>query len=151
MKASNSGIVNNKIPPSVRKDGSIRKEIKVKPGYIPPEDVSAFVSQKKSQLENTIVGTTRKRIEIKTVKSIPMSTAAVKLPPVVPKVDQLTNATEQPLMKPDPIKQIRGMEKKLRQIAELEKKEILTMEEKIKVSRKSQIQKEMEVLKSTSQ
>ena len=150
MKASNSGIVNNKIPPSVRKDGSIRKEIKVKPGYIPPEDVSAFVSQKKSQLENTIVGTSRTRNEIKPEKSIPMSTAAVKLPPVVPKVDQRTNATEQPLRKPDPIKQIRGMEKKLRQIAELEKKVNLTVEEMGKVSRKSQIEKELKDLKSNS-
>lgn len=47
QKASNSGIQrlsngSSVIPSSTRADGSVRKEIKVKPGYKPPEDVELY-------------------------------------------------------------------------------------------------------------
>lgn len=46
-KASRAGIATSatgerRIPASVRADGSVRKEIKVKPGYRPPEDVEVY-------------------------------------------------------------------------------------------------------------
>ena len=46
-KATNSGIRqlsngDSVIPSSVRADGSVRKEIRVKPGYKPPEDVEVY-------------------------------------------------------------------------------------------------------------
>lgn len=47
-KTSNAGIVTNEetgqrlIPASVRADGSLRKEIKIKPGYRPPEDIGVY-------------------------------------------------------------------------------------------------------------
>ena len=47
QKAANSGIQrlsngSSVIPSSTRADGSVRKEIKVKPGYKPPEDVELY-------------------------------------------------------------------------------------------------------------
>jgi partner of Y14 and mago protein len=47
QKATNSGIQrlsngSSVIPSSTRADGSVRKEIKVKPGYKPPEDVELY-------------------------------------------------------------------------------------------------------------
>ena len=46
-EVSNSGITTGAdgqrhIPSSVRADGSIRKEIKIRPGYRPPEDIEAY-------------------------------------------------------------------------------------------------------------
>lgn len=45
--ASKAGITTNEdgsrhIPASMRADGSVRKEIKVRPGYLPPEDVEKY-------------------------------------------------------------------------------------------------------------
>ncbi|GAO49696.1 hypothetical protein SAICODRAFT_10300 [Saitoella complicata NRRL Y-17804] len=37
-----SGIVNGAVPESVRPDGSVRKEIRIRPGYTPPEDVTRY-------------------------------------------------------------------------------------------------------------
>lgn len=47
LKPSQAGIATNPdgsriVPASVRPDGSLRKEIKVKPGYLPPEDVAKY-------------------------------------------------------------------------------------------------------------
>ena len=50
-ETSNAGIITDEttgqrvIPSSVRADGSVRKEIKVKPGYKPPEDVALYKSR----------------------------------------------------------------------------------------------------------
>jgi partner of Y14 and mago protein len=46
-EVSNSGITTGAdgqrhIPSSIRADGSIRKEIKIRPGYRPPEDIEAY-------------------------------------------------------------------------------------------------------------
>jgi len=46
-EVSNSGITTGAdgqrhIPSSVRADGSVRKEIKIRPGYRPPEDIEAY-------------------------------------------------------------------------------------------------------------
>jgi partner of Y14 and mago protein len=48
MSNASSGIVNGIIPASRRPDGSVRKEIKVRQGYTPPEDVQKY--QSKAQL-----------------------------------------------------------------------------------------------------
>lgn len=55
--ASRSGIQkledgNSVIPASVRADGSIRKEIRVKPGYRPPEDVEVYKNRTAHAFKN---------------------------------------------------------------------------------------------------
>jgi len=47
LEVSNSGITTGAdgqrhIPSSIRADGSVRKEIKIRPGYRPPEDIEAY-------------------------------------------------------------------------------------------------------------
>jgi partner of Y14 and mago protein len=49
--SNTSGIVNGIIPASRRPDGTVRKEIKVRHGYIPPEDVKKY--QSKAQLNQS--------------------------------------------------------------------------------------------------
>ena len=146
---SNSGIVGNKVPPSVRKDGTVRKEIKVKPGYIPQEDVSAFVSSKKHELQNTIPGTSRRRDEVKSATKKPSSSqnAGKSTPKEASKTPAPTQKeAKQETAEKDVKKQIRGLEKKLRQILELEAKPDLSPEEQEKVAKKSSIQDELATL-----
>jgi partner of Y14 and mago protein len=55
--ASRSGIQklqdgNSVIPASIRADGSIRKEIRVKPGYRPPEDVEVYKNRTAHAFQN---------------------------------------------------------------------------------------------------
>jgi partner of Y14 and mago protein len=55
--ASKAGITTNPdgtrfIPSSVRPDGSVRKEIKVKPGYRPPEDVEVYKNRAAESWKN---------------------------------------------------------------------------------------------------
>lgn len=55
--ASKAGITTNTdgtrfIPASVRPDGSLRKEIKVKPGYKPPEDVEVYKNRTAESWKN---------------------------------------------------------------------------------------------------
>jgi partner of Y14 and mago protein len=55
--ASKAGITTNAdgtryVPSSVRSDGSVRKEIKVKPGYRPPEDVEVYKNRAAESWKN---------------------------------------------------------------------------------------------------
>ncbi|KAL3478112.1 hypothetical protein BJX99DRAFT_225047 [Aspergillus californicus] len=58
MSPTNSGITTNEstgdrfIPSSVRADGSKRKEIKVRPGYRPPEDVELYKNRSAEAWKN---------------------------------------------------------------------------------------------------
>jgi partner of Y14 and mago len=54
---SKSGIVTKStgdrvIPGSVRADGSVRKEVKIRPGYIPPEDVEVYKNRTAEAFKN---------------------------------------------------------------------------------------------------
>lgn len=53
-----SGVDTNRsvIPSSRRPDGSLRKQIQVKPGFVPVEDQIAFVSSTRIKQMNTVVG-----------------------------------------------------------------------------------------------
>ncbi|KAI0346757.1 hypothetical protein BDW22DRAFT_1366747, partial [Trametopsis cervina] len=58
-KLSTAGITVNPrtlervIPESRRPDGTVRKEIKIRPGYTPQEDVSRFRGTRQKQMEAT--------------------------------------------------------------------------------------------------
>ncbi|EGS19021.1 uncharacterized protein CTHT_0056420 [Thermochaetoides thermophila DSM 1495] len=58
LQTSNAGIVTDPksgeriIPASVRADGSIRKEIRVRDGYIPPEDVAIYKNKRAEDFRN---------------------------------------------------------------------------------------------------
>jgi partner of Y14 and mago protein len=59
QKATNSGIQrlsngSSVIPSSTRADGSVRKEIKVKPGYKPPEDVELYRNRGAAAWKNRV-------------------------------------------------------------------------------------------------
>ncbi|KZT36813.1 hypothetical protein SISSUDRAFT_1006943, partial [Sistotremastrum suecicum HHB10207 ss-3] len=41
------------VPPTKRADGSVRKEIKIRPGFTPQEDVSRFRGTRQQQFERT--------------------------------------------------------------------------------------------------
>ena len=61
QKAANSGIQrlsngSSVIPSSTRADGSVRKEIKVKPGYKPPEDVELYRNRTAAAWKNRSKG-----------------------------------------------------------------------------------------------
>jgi len=61
QKATNSGIQrlsngSSVIPSSTRADGSVRKEIKVKPGYKPPEDVELYRNRTAAAWKNRAKG-----------------------------------------------------------------------------------------------
>ncbi|GJJ07359.1 hypothetical protein Clacol_001561 [Clathrus columnatus] len=60
-KKSNAGIIvdpntlDRVIPESKRADGSVRKEIKIRPGFTPQEDVGRFKTSRQKQIEqNTL-------------------------------------------------------------------------------------------------
>jgi partner of Y14 and mago protein len=130
-----SGIVNGKIPASTRPDGTKRKEVKVRPGFVPIEDQQRFVSAKKVAQENVVVGSTKKRNPV-AVKS------ASK-----PKSAPSESIEEKPLTVEDLEKKKRALLKKLRQIEELEGKD-LNEDQKMKVASKSKLEQELRDMES---
>ena len=139
---SNSGIVNNKIPSSVRKDGTIRKEIKVRPGFVPQQDVSSFKSKKLEKLENFVPGTTRQRNDPKKEERARKAKKPALNPVVASKP-----VIDTPNVQKDPLKQQRAIEKKLRQIKELELKDIKSTEELEKIAKKRDLEQLLQELR----
>ncbi|KAJ3269543.1 hypothetical protein HDV01_001305 [Terramyces sp. JEL0728] len=124
MPPKPSGIVNNKIPSTVRADGSVRKEIKIRQGFVPQEDVQSFKSKSVSSIKNYIPGTNRTRDEVKVKKEKPQKVekepAKHESAPAIPK----TAPTKQDLdTEVDKEKRIKQLSKKLRQIQEIEEKQ----------------------------
>jgi partner of Y14 and mago protein len=124
-----SGIVNGKIPASTRPDGTKRKEVKVRPGFVPIEDQQRFVSARKVTQENVVVGSTRKRNP--ETKAIPKT-----------KSIPLESIEQKPLTIEDLEKKKRAILKKLRQIEDLQGKE-LNEDQKSKVASKSILEQEL--------
>lgn len=60
-ESTNAGIIVNPhtlervIPATKRPDGSIRKEIKIRPGFVPAEDIATFRSQRAAQRERNVL------------------------------------------------------------------------------------------------
>lgn len=122
------------IPSSLRADGSMRKEIKVRPGYRPPEDVEVYKNRTadawKSRSKGGVPGadyTDVGKVKIQTMKpkpkkdanNIPTSGASskqqaqetVNMPPAEPVDPEAENE-----------KEARKLSKKLRQARELQQK-----------------------------
>jgi len=76
LTPSTSGIVidpntgDRKVAPSKRPDGTLRKEIKIRPGFTPQEDVSKFRSARQSEFESkklpkgSVVGLVRPQVAV---------------------------------------------------------------------------------------
>ncbi|PLW40096.1 hypothetical protein PCASD_07863 [Puccinia coronata f. sp. avenae] len=76
LTPSTSGIVRDpntgdrKVAPSKRPDGTLRKEIKIRPGFTPQEDVSKFRSARQSEFESkklpkgSVVGLIRPQVAV---------------------------------------------------------------------------------------
>ncbi|KAI8644940.1 hypothetical protein BD408DRAFT_412405 [Parasitella parasitica] len=139
---SNAGIIQvgeeRWIPGSQRADGSYRKERKVRPGFVPMEDVERYSNSRIEASKTAPLPPGAKKATIpgakkKEVKD-PKTAAAVKnqTPPAVDQTDE---------------KKIKALKKKLRQIAELEQKlikgEKLNEEQNAKVKKGTSLREEL--------
>jgi partner of Y14 and mago protein len=133
---SNAGIVQvgeeRVIPGSQRADGSFRKERKVRPGFVPLEDVKRYtIPQNKSANPGSgkpgIPGGKKKEVVKPVKKDLPA--------PSVPLADQPTE------------KKVKVLNKKIRQITDLEQKlikgETLNEEQQEKVKKGKSLRDEM--------
>ncbi|KAK4513596.1 uncharacterized protein ATC70_005600 [Mucor velutinosus] len=146
---SNAGIIQvgeeRWIPGSQRADGSYRKERKVRPGFVPLEDVKRYSNA---------------RIEASREASLPpgAKTATSSIPGAKKKpAEKLKPAAAKPTMAPTPPaadqtkeKKIKALNKKIRQITELEQKlikgEKLNEEQHEKVKKGKSLRAELERL-----
>lgn len=145
--SSNAGIIEvgeeRWIPGSQRADGTYRKERKVRPGFVPLEDVKRYSNARieqdkapklppgyKPSIEAEIPGG-KKKEPVKLVKKEPTPTASTA-----------TGATEQTTEK-----KIKAVNKKIRQIADLEQKlikgETLNEEQREKVKKGKSLREEL--------
>ncbi|KAI8892455.1 hypothetical protein BC833DRAFT_625813 [Globomyces pollinis-pini] len=167
MKAS--GIVGNEIPGSVRPDGTVRKAIKVKPGFIPVEDQAKFVSgriQEKKPIPGQVVGRATIKPEEKEVA--PKSKSAKKNEKrkekkLVVQAETDSAVTAEKPTQPESVasesasipieKKVKAVKKKLRQITELRQKQAdgveLIQDQLDKLSLESQLQDELQELENS--
>ncbi|KAH8814923.1 putative RNA binding protein Pym [Xylogone sp. PMI_703] len=178
---STSGIITDAasgerhIPASVRADGSTRKEIKIRPGYKPPEDIEVYKNRTadawrnrgspgvpgaeglKEKEENTANNKNAKRREArKRAKAAEENSQAQDEKTSSEKIDKANwrNNTEQPEQAVDPEaereKKVRNLKKKLKQAKELkEKKEggaALLPEQFAKVIKINELIRELDAL-----
>lgn len=134
--ATNAGIIQvgeeRWIPGSQRADGSYRKERKVRPGFVPQEDVKRYTN---SRIESPTPSKTKPGIpgakSKEPVKPVKKATVAATPP-----------SNDQPLEK-----KIKALNKKIRQIEELEQKmikgETLNDEQKEKVKKGKSLRDEL--------
>lgn len=136
--ATNAGIIQvgeeRWIPGSQRADGSYRKERKVRPGFVPLEDVKRYTN---SRIESAKPSTPGKPSGIPGAKS-KEPVKAVKKPAVAP----TPPSNDQPIEK-----KIKALNKKIRQIEELEQRmikgESLNDEQKEKVKKGKSLRDEL--------
>ncbi|KAI8998125.1 hypothetical protein BC832DRAFT_244239 [Gaertneriomyces semiglobifer] len=156
------------IPASRRADGTLRKERKVRPGYVPPEDVKRYTNAKVESMklpEGYVPGLgvvekkegaagsksakkNAKRKEKKTTADAGSGQTPVK--PVVEE-EQLRNGkpteTAPSGQQPDNEKRLKNLRKKLRQIddiqAKLDKGNELLPEQREKLQSRSDVEKEI--------
>jgi partner of Y14 and mago protein len=160
MKAS--GIQGDIIPASRRPDGSLRKPIKVRPGFIPVEDQIKFASERQlgkeyltPVLENFVAGSSQPRNQ---PEQIPISKAKKKNQKrkekrLQERFEDLNLESTTPVVAQESAqitvqsieKQKRAIAKKLRQIEELEEQQRqgkeLAIEQLSKISKKQELQK----------
>ncbi|KAJ3318832.1 hypothetical protein HDV06_007013 [Boothiomyces sp. JEL0866] len=143
MPPKPSGIVNNKIPSTVRADGSVRKEIKVRQGFVPQEDIQSFKSKSVESVKNYIPGTTRTRDEVKPKKVKKEKAVEPKIVEQKPELVKQDSGL-------DKEKRLKQLNKKLRQIQEIEQKQkdgkSLEPEQIAKLETKSAIEQEIKEL-----
>jgi len=93
------------IPASVRPDGSIRPERKVKAGYTPAEDVSAYKSEKAESFRSNQYGSKE------------------YVPPGVKKAGEAKKQVDLGVGQEDPEKKARALKKKIKQAKELKERQ----------------------------
>ncbi|KAI8080790.1 uncharacterized protein B0P05DRAFT_539630 [Gilbertella persicaria] len=128
------------IPGSQRADGSYRKERKVRPGFVPQEDVQRYSN---SRLEAAKQPSHPPGYKAPVPGSVKKEVSAVQKKPV----QQTPPAADQPKEK-----KIKALNKKLRQIVELEQKlikgETLNEEQHEKIKKGKAIRKELAELEA---
>ncbi|KAI8877345.1 hypothetical protein K501DRAFT_288454 [Backusella circina FSU 941] len=139
-KPTNAGIVQigeeRWIPGSQRADGSYRKERKVRPGFVPLEDVQRYT--------NATLSSNKSGVKPGAKPGIPGGNKKKEVPPTAPiKQSALASkSNDVPLEK-----RIKALNKKLRQISELEEKlvkgEKLNEEQMDKVNKGKEIRNEL--------
>jgi partner of Y14 and mago protein len=172
QKTTNSGIQrlsngSSVIPSSTRADGSVRKEIKVKPGYKPPEDVELYRNrtaaawknrgkggvpgaesvQKESEEASAAANKNAKRREARkkaaTAKEGEEDTVEGSKPAAQPKAEELDPEVEK-------AKEAKKLAKKLRQARELsdkkEKGDSLLPEQFAKVIKMNELIRQLDSL-----
>ncbi|EPB86659.1 hypothetical protein HMPREF1544_06539 [Mucor circinelloides 1006PhL] len=144
---SNAGIIQvgeeRWIPGSQRADGSYRKERKVRPGFVPLEDVKRYSNARIEASREASLPPGAKA----TTSSIP---GAKKKPTEKPKLTKPTVAPTPPAADQTKDKKIKALNKKIRQISELEQKlikgEKLNEEQHEKVKKGKSLREELEKL-----
>ncbi|KAI7906503.1 uncharacterized protein BX663DRAFT_496721 [Cokeromyces recurvatus] len=138
---SNAGIIQvgeeRWIPGSIRADGTYRKERKVRPGFVPAEDVQRYSNARlEASKASTLPPGAKSKKEVPGSKKKEVTTV---------KKEQTPPSTDQPKEK-----KIKALNKKLRQITELEQKlikgETLNEEQLEKVKKGKAIREELEKL-----
>eukprot|EP01147_Barroeca_monosierra_P008943 gene8943-1281_t len=152
------------IPATQRPDGTWRKPRRVRPGYVPPEELDVYESDGR-RFE-------RERLAMGVVGNIPKETPKSKSLAQKPKQKKIAqkkdtkpkqNKKQEPKQPPptakskvqepqefDPSKQQRKLQKKLREIERLQEQQAsgveINAEQKEKLSRKSELEKELQSL-----
>lgn len=146
------------VPSSVRPDGTIRKEIRIREGYIPQEDIAKYTNRRveaanyKPQYPVGYVPKEQPKEKKKKPKAEHHEEKEPRSPDPIDTSPVPSAAPQQiPSGSIDPGKRIKALEKKLRQIEQLkerrEKGEALLAEQIDKIERMDEIEKELENLK----
>lgn len=144
--ATNAGIIQvgeeRWIPGSQRADGSYRKERKVRPGFVPLEDVKRYTNSRIESAKPSSDSTAK--------PAIPGAKSKEPVKPVKkPTVAPTPPSNDQPIEK-----KIKALNKKIRQIEELEQRmikgESLNDEQKEKVKKGKSLRDELAKLTATN-
>ncbi|CAG8748792.1 492_t:CDS:2 [Dentiscutata erythropus] len=142
-KATPSGIITTEtnervIPASLRADGTLRKERRVRPGFVPQEDIKRYKNKFVAEQNDQEIDRLQSKMSNITISS---EESRDSLDSTVITIEQL-EATA---------KKIKALEKKLRQIERIKEKEArgetLLDEEKEKMSKLPQVIEELNTLK----
>lgn len=155
-KTTKSGIATTEagtrhIPSSTRADGSVRKEIRVRPGYRPPEDVEIYKNKTADAWK------TRGKGGVPGAQFVKETKEKSKPKPKLKDTEAETEQIAAPELQPEPLdpeaekeKEAKKLAKKLRQAKELQQKEAdggaLLPEQFQKVIRINELIRQLDVL-----